>query len=564
MTFKRNYQISILVIISIIVNYAGRAFADHFSLPLWLDSIGTVFMAYVAGPASGAIVGVTMNILYSSVSVHSWLYGLTSIAIGCIVGFCARRRMFETLFGTITVSVLVTLAAIFVSLPINIFFSDGMTGNVWGDGVIGWLLEQSVPEFLCSLIGQFYTDFFDKVITLVVLYAMIHIYRFIKNLNTMNLRKRLLLKYLDLLYKIKHIRNIFCIAALLALPALVSSAAGRSGAGSLHASPRLMSGEELNSYVQTIYSRDNGLPCGEANSIVQTNDGILWIGTYAGLYRYNGSEFQLMHQFESVRSVNTLYVDEEGRMWIGTNGNGLSIMINEKISNVVSSANGLPSDSVRSIVKSSDGLYYVATSKGVQVLSINTGMRILNTIDTGYTNCITADKSGNIAALNSSGTIFIIRDKKLVSTHEKQGKTTKDFFNTCTFSTDGTLYCGTTKNRICSFRISEDGELIKIKESNVPLNCVNGIFPTEDKLFLCTDTGIGYMQRDGSFYTVNTPAFNNSIDTMTADYQGNLWFTSSRQGVLKLSNSSFVNLYNQIGLSQKMVNRLHFGMEARS
>ena len=43
-----------------------------------------------------------------------------------------------------------------------------------------------------------------------------------------------------------------------------------------------------NDYVQTIYSSTNGLPCGEANDIAMTGDGIMWVGTYAGLYRYNG------------------------------------------------------------------------------------------------------------------------------------------------------------------------------------------------------------------------------------------------------------------------------------
>ena len=58
---------------------------------------------------------------------------------------------------------------------------------------------------------------------------------------------------------------------------------------------------------------------------MQTNDGVLWIGTYAGLYRYNGREFRWVDDYETVKNVNCLYVDEEGRLWIGTNDNGLAI-----------------------------------------------------------------------------------------------------------------------------------------------------------------------------------------------------------------------------------------------
>ena len=50
--------------------------------------------------------------------------------------------------------------------------------------------------------------------------------------------------------------------------------------------------EDYSSYLQTVYGRENGIPGGCANDIVQTKDGVLWIGTYGGLYRYNGTKFQ--------------------------------------------------------------------------------------------------------------------------------------------------------------------------------------------------------------------------------------------------------------------------------
>ena len=57
-----------------------------------------------------------------------------------------------------------------------------------------------------------------------------------------------------------------------------------------------------------------------------------------------------MNEFDSVKNVNCLYVDEEGRLWIGTNDNGLAIAVGGRISNSLFSGSGLPSDSVKSIV----------------------------------------------------------------------------------------------------------------------------------------------------------------------------------------------------------------------
>ncbi len=46
------------------------------------------------------------------------------------------------------------LTALIVSVPVNFLFSDGYTGNKWGDGVINYLLEHDWPAPVCSILGQ--------------------------------------------------------------------------------------------------------------------------------------------------------------------------------------------------------------------------------------------------------------------------------------------------------------------------------------------------------------------------------------------------------------------------
>ncbi len=40
-------------------------------------------------------------------------------------------------------------------------------------------------------------------------------------------------------------------------------------------------------YSAVLYDNTNGLPTSEANDIVQTIEGFIWIGSYAGLVRYD-------------------------------------------------------------------------------------------------------------------------------------------------------------------------------------------------------------------------------------------------------------------------------------
>lgn len=541
MLFDKKYKVSIFTFLCLFANYAGSLIATKFSLPLWLDSIGIVTASYVLGPACGAVVGITKNLLDEFQSFSSFLFSFTSIAIAVIVGISAKKKMFETFFGTVTVSVLLTFAAIAISVPISIFFCDGKINNIWGDGVAAFLKEQNVSNHMSLIIGQFYIEFLDKFITLAILYLCIHGARLRNAACIKNMRKRMLLRFLSFLYNLAHFKDIFRSVALFFVFALLAFNLSNANASELPA---------INSYVQTIYSRHNGLPCGEANCIAQTPDGILWIGTYAGLYRYNGSEFRRMTTYDSIRNVNCLFVDEEGRLFIGTNDSGLSICINEKIQNVIDINSGLNSSTVRCMTKNSEGFYYIGTSAGLQIISLNSGIRFIDSItDYGFIRSIAAGKKSYVAAINSRGKLFLLHENKIIYTENS-----KENFLSCTFDKDGFLYCGTRQNVIHKFRI-DHGTLERLESIDCgKLSCINGLKFNNGKLFICADTGIGYVNSDKSVSVLNTESFDNSIDTMLSDYQGNYWFTSSRLGLLKMSNSAFVNLYSQLGMEQKVVN----------
>jgi energy-coupling factor transport system substrate-specific component len=321
-----------------------------------------------------------------------------------------------------------------------------------------------------------------------------------------------------------------------------------------------MSAQEENytSYVQTIYNSSNGLPCGEANDIVQTNDGILWIGTYSGLYRCNGTEIKWEDEYESIKNVNCLYVDDEGRLWIGTNDNGFSVCVDEKITNVADVEEGLSSNSVRCIVQSSDGDYYVGTTSSMHVISLDDGVQILNDIEeVNYAVCATADDSNHVATIDTNGILYLLENRKVVASLEPDEG--QEIFTACTFGEDGVLYVGTSTNHIFTYDIVS-GRFVK-KDTYIcdDLQDINSIyFPETGGVFICADNGVGYMDEKWNYANVSTGQFNNSIDNMTVDYQGNLWFTSSRLGVLRLCKSDIVDYYDAIGIDRKVVNTSEF------
>jgi diguanylate cyclase (GGDEF)-like protein len=74
----------------------------------------------------------------------------------------------------------------------------------------------------------------------------------------------------------------------------------------------------------------DGLSQATVNAITQDQQGFVWLGTQEGLNRYDGYEFKVYEQDSAEPHslshdwVWTVYTDNDGRLWIGTDGGGLS------------------------------------------------------------------------------------------------------------------------------------------------------------------------------------------------------------------------------------------------
>ncbi len=537
------WKIVLCIAICVCLNVGGKFLSVWLELPLWGDSFGTVLSAYIGGPVCGALVGLTSNLAYCVINRLSAIYSITNIALGIIIGIASKRNWFDRFYGFMKAASLAMLTALIVSVPIDMFFDGGRTGNKWGNGVFDYLADRDWPVFICCIMGQFSLEFVDKILTIAAVYIIIQVKRYKANKDK---EDQLLGGLSDPVAKAGETALLIFLSLglSLALP-LTTRAEGISSAEV----------PDYNDYVQSVYSSNNGLPCGEANDIAQTNDGVLWIGTYAGLYRYNGREFRWVDDYESVKNVNCLYVDEEGRLWIGTNDNGLSIVIRENVVNVLDQENGLPSNSVRCIIRASDGYYYVGTTSSMQILVMNNGLKATNTLDEiSYADSIAADEADHVATVASDGRLFLLKGGEIKATLQLPDG--EEAFNCCAFSPDGMLMVGTSLNHIYCYDVSaENFKQIKIMTCD-DVNAINNLnYLADGTLFISSDVGVSYMDR-GGYHVLNTNEFNNSIDNMLYDYQGNLWFTSSRLGLLRLAKSPFKDVYGAIGMERKVVNAI--------
>ena len=153
-----------------------------------------------------------------------------------------------------------------------------------------------------------------------------------------------------------------------------------------------------------------------------------------------------MGDFDSVRNVNTLYNEGDGRLWIGTGDNGLSVLEEDQIVRIIDPSDGLPSWSVRAVVHSSDGYCYVGTTNGTLVLSREDDFRPVWPLEElTYVTSLSADSNGLVAAV-SYGTLYLLREGQILLSRQPEGN--QPWFSCCQFDLNGRLLAGTEGNRM--------------------------------------------------------------------------------------------------------------------
>ncbi|NTW24388.1 MAG: response regulator [Lentimicrobium sp.] len=128
--------------------------------------------------------------------------------------------------------------------------------------------------------------------------------------------------------------------------------------------------QSQNQHIELIpAAKSTNLPEIDINCLVQDSAGFLWIGTWKGLFRYDGRKVvNFSQQFSSKigRKISALYLDNEGKLWIGTYSEGLFIY-NPKNQQIISyeSINNIKTGNIINISGGSDNKVFVACYEGV-------------------------------------------------------------------------------------------------------------------------------------------------------------------------------------------------------
>jgi len=127
-------------------------------------------------------------------------------------------------------------------------------------------------------------------------------------------------------------------------------------------------------YIRNDFTVENGLPDDVVNAITRTENGLLWIGTQAGLATFDGREFTPIalkaSGSTSQGGVHALLESSSGDLWVGTDAGVVRIpkvaldQFNPELLTFFHLGAGL-SDQVEALLQTRDGIVWAGTHHGL-------------------------------------------------------------------------------------------------------------------------------------------------------------------------------------------------------
>lgn len=511
-----------VVVFCIILNVVGNILMRRLQLPVWGDTVGSSVAVCSVG-----MVGALFVCIFSVILSGASIIGMAAYSAACAVVlifqfFYWKITPPKNFFKALKMGFWTGILALVTTVPVYNIWGDGKSMNMWGDAFYGMLEWNNVSPVMCSIMGAAVVEILDKQIcalcAFALLFAMYNILKGKKGRRT----KKGIATFMFL-----------CIGvSSWSLPEMTAHAKNSE-----------------DKYVATIYNNSSGLFSSEANDVEETEDGYIWIGSYAGLTRYDGKEFEFIREGGMV-SITAMLTDSKGNLWIGTNGGKVALYRDERFT-FFELADSVNMNSVRCFAEAADGSIYIGTTGDICKIDKNRELYIL---DTGvkYVASMISYEEG-IIGCSHEGELFYLKEDKVQDLRRKDAPGT---YYTCISQTSEGILVGTSANEIETISIDEGKIQLNGYRSVMPLSGVSDIMEDHaGRLWIAADNGCGYIDSH-KLKKVDIQDFDGSIESIHEDYEGNIWMASTRYGVAKLSHSSFGELFSENDVLPAMVNSI--------
>ncbi|MHB1022727.1 MAG: sensor histidine kinase [Acidobacteriaceae bacterium] len=296
--------------------------------------------------------------------------------------------------------------------------------------------------------------------------------------------------------------------------------------------------QPLRQYEHQSWQTSSGLPQNTVHSIVQTQDGFLWLATEGGLVRFDGVDFSVFDtQTTPQMKSNFIYhvmEDSSGGLWIST-GDGLLYRQNG-IFKTFGIQDGLPSSIVWSTWQDHAGRLYALTSAGLARKINHHFVTISGTED------VASDAGQQIFAEDAHGTLWLATSRGLIfiqpgaaSAQVVQNIDTLGEVQALTIDTTGRVWIG-GRNGLAIFA-NREKSLLPMRQG-LPSNAITALLADANgSVWIGTSKGLALF-RHGSISVVGAKdgLANVRITRLFRDREGAMW-AASDHGLARITGN---------------------------
>lgn len=301
---------------------------------------------------------------------------------------------------------------------------------------------------------------------------------------------------------------------------------------------------------------ENGLPQNTVQSIVQTHDGYLWVGTQEGLARFDGLNFTVFDKentpaFKS-NDIRFLVEDRQGRLWISTsyglvcrqNGQFTSFTVTE----------GLPDNSVGPVVEDTGGDIWIGTAGGLtrfdngkfSTLTVEQGLS-RNVVQTLY-----ARADGTLLVGTSAGLQLLSGERFTAVTAPENVRPGN--ITAIAETKNGYLWFGTLDGLYGFDAKTGTSFFVSLPNSRISALRID----RADVLWIATARGLASL-RNGKIETFTTDdgLTSNLVLSLFEDREGSLWIGTEAGGLNLLKSKKFNTYTTKDGLPNDLVKAIY-------
>lgn len=134
-----------------------------------------------------------------------------------------------------------------------------------------------------------------------------------------------------------------------------------------------ISGVGISGYAVTTWGPNEGAPDAVIYALAQDQAGYLWLGTGAGLLRFDGVRFKAWSALSGIQlppgPVQALYASRDGSLWVGFQSDGHLSHLRGNVARNFTHADGLPALPIIAIVEDEQGVPWIASDAGLFFLN---------------------------------------------------------------------------------------------------------------------------------------------------------------------------------------------------